>query len=97
MVKGSRLRTKTSKYHSQTIASAKPTSGGKNSASVHDGGRSASGGFPSKKVSARQIKESKMTPTDFMKGRLAIKAVTMNLSGQSVMGLTPAYKLNYIR
>ena len=96
MVKGSRLRTKTSKYHSQTIASAKPTSGGKNSASVHDGGRNASGGFPNK-VSARQIKESKMTPTDFMKGRLAIKAVTMNLSGQSVMGLTPAYKLNYIR
>ena len=90
MVKGSRLRTKTSKYHSQT-ASAKPTSGGKN-----DGGRNASGGFPNK-VSARQIKESKMTPTDFMKGRLAIKAVTMNLSGQSVMGLTPAYKLNYIR
>ena len=32
-----------------------------------------------------------------MKGRLAIRAVTMNLSGQSVMGLTPAYKINYIR
>ena len=32
-----------------------------------------------------------------MRGRLAIKVVTMNLSGQSVMGLTPAYKLNYIR
>ena len=26
-----------------------------------------------------------------------IRAVTMNLSGQSVMGLTPAYKVNYIR
>ena len=35
--------------------------------------------------------------TEQMKGRLAIKAATMNLSGQSVMGLTPAYKLNYIR
>ena len=34
---------------------------------------------------------------DSMKGRLAIRAVTMNLSGQSVMGLTPAYKINYIR
>ena len=34
---------------------------------------------------------------DSMKGRLAIRAVTMNLSGQSVMGLTPAYKMNYIR
>ena len=32
-----------------------------------------------------------------MKGRLAIRAVTLNLSGQSVMGLTPAYKINYIR
>ena len=32
-----------------------------------------------------------------MKGRKAIKVVTMNLSGQSVMGLTPAYKINYIR
>ena len=34
---------------------------------------------------------------DSMRGRLAIRAVTMNLSGQSVMGLTPAYKINYIR
>ena len=34
---------------------------------------------------------------DSMKGRLAIRAVTLNLSGQSVMGLTPAYKINYIR
>ena len=32
-----------------------------------------------------------------MKGRKSIKVVTMNLSGQSVMGLTPAYKINYIR
>ena len=32
-----------------------------------------------------------------MKGRKAITVVTMNLSGQSVMGLTPAYKINYIR
>ena len=32
-----------------------------------------------------------------MKGRKAIKVVTMNLSGQGVLGLTPAYKINYIR
>ena len=41
--------------------------------------------------------KSKSLTTEHMKGRLAIKVVTMNLSGQSVMGLTPAYKLNYIR
>ena len=32
-----------------------------------------------------------------MKGRKSIKSVTMNLSGQSVMGLTPSYKINYVR
>jgi hypothetical protein len=30
-------------------------------------------------------------------GKRAIKSVTMNLAGQSVMGITPAYKINYIR
>ena len=32
-----------------------------------------------------------------MKGRRSIKAVTMNLSGQSVMGLTPAYKIGHVK
>ena len=49
------------------------------------------GGFP------RSSKSAAKTPSEYMKGRLAIKTVTMNLSGQSVMGLTPAYKLNHIR
>ena len=53
------------------------------------------GGFPARSLA--RGKESKSLTTEHMKGRLAIKVVTMNLSGQSVMGLTPAYKLNYIR
>ena len=68
-----------------TPASSRPTTNEKTN---------SNGGFPAKKSSARaQPPEG----TDYMKGRLAIKAVTMNLSGQSVMGLTPAYKLNHIR
>lgn len=30
-------------------------------------------------------------------GKKAIKGVTMNLAGQSVMGITPGYKINYIK
>ena len=54
------------------------------------------GGFPARSA-LRENKSNKSVTTEHMKGRLAIKVVTMNLSGQSVMGLTPAYKLNYIR
>ena len=54
------------------------------------------GGFPARSA-MRENKSNKSVTTEHMKGRLAIKVVTMNLSGQSVMGLTPAYKLNYIR
>ena len=46
---------------------------------------------------ARTPRTPKTFNADSMRGRLAIRAVTMNLSGQSVMGLTPAYKINYIR
>lgn len=87
--KDSRLRTKTSRYQpreSLTPASSRPATNEKNN---------NNGGFPSKKNSAKA--QAPPAGTDYMKGRLAIKAVTMNLSGQSVMGLTPAYKLNYIR
>ena len=45
----------------------------------------------------RPARTPKSFNADSMRGRLAIRAVTMNLSGQSVMGLTPAYKINYIR
>ena len=48
-------------------------------------------------LSAKPPRTPKAFNADAMKGRLAIRAVTMNLSGQSVMGLTPAYKINYIR
>lgn len=55
-------------------------------------------GFPaSAKRGAKEGAKGRNVSTEQMKGRLAIKAATMNLSGQSVMGLTPAYKLNYIR
>ena len=58
---------------------------------------SPGGGFPARSaVRGRETKNKSLT-AEHMKGRLAIKVVTMNLSGQSVMGLTPAYKLNYIR
>lgn len=48
-------------------------------------------------LSAKPPRTPKAFNADAMRGRLAIRAVTMNLSGQSVMGLTPAYKINYIR
>ena len=35
--------------------------------------------------------------TSVGEGRRAIKGMTMNLAGQSVMGITPAYKINYIK
>ena len=59
-------------------------------------------GFPASakrgaKEGAKEGAKGRNVSTEQMKGRLAIKAATMNLSGQSVMGLTPAYKLNYIR
>ena len=108
MVKGSRLRTKTSVYHSQrsdksSPASAQPLSSSQSSLSSAAGNQektNRNAGFPSRQPTPKTPKTSsdgKVLSTEYMKGRLAIKAVTMNLSGQSVMGLTPAYKLNYIR
>ena len=109
MVKGSRLRTKTSVYHSQRSDKSSPASAQPASSSSQSSLSSAAGnqektnrnaGFPSRQPTPKTPKTSsdgKVLSTEYMKGRLAIKAVTMNLSGQSVMGLTPAYKLNYIR
>ena len=78
-----RARVRTSSRHAPTAPPSPPKSDS-------PGG----GGFPV--MRGRETKSKSLT-TEHMKGRLAIKVVTMNLSGQSVMGLTPAYKLNYIR
>ena len=96
--KDSRLRTKTSRYLSQKSSSSTedPPKSSKPPSSRDGGG---GGGFShsARPESKEKDPSSKSGSTDYMKGRLPIKAATMNLSGQSVMGLTPAYKLNYIR
>ena len=79
-----RARARTTRSHAPTATPASPPKS-----------ESRGGGFPAR--SAVRETKSKSLTTEHMKGRLAIKVVTMNLSGQSVMGLTPAYKLNYIR
>ena len=95
----SRLRTKTSRYLSQRSSSSSeaPDPAKSSKPPSRDGG---GGGFShSARPDTKDKDQSSKTVngTDYMKGRLPIKAATMNLSGQSVMGLTPAYKLNYIR
>ena len=93
--KDSRLRTKTSRYLSQKSSSSTEDPPKSSKPPSRDGG----GGFShsARPESKEKDPSSKSGSTDYMKGRLPIKAATMNLSGQSVMGLTPAYKLNYIR
>ena len=94
--KDSRLRTKTSRYLSQKSSSSTEDPPKSSKPPSRDGG---GGGFShsARPESKEKDPSSKSGSTDYMKGRLPIKAATMNLSGQSVMGLTPAYKLNYIR
>ena len=92
--KDSRLRTKTSRYLSQKSSSSTEDSPKSSKPPSRDGG---GGGFSHSAKPEPKDPSSKSGSTDYMKGRLPIKAATMNLSGQSVMGLTPAYKLNYIR
>ena len=86
-----RARARTTRSHAPAAPPASPPK------PASRGPESRGGGFPARSAVRRRETKSQSLTAEHMKGRLAIKVVTMNLSGQSVMGLTPAYKLNYIR